>query len=233
MNKKVVITGSTGMIGSALLEICLKSNIVREVVSLVRKKTGRVHEKLNEVIIEDFLHYENQNDLFNEVDVVYYCLGVYTGAVNENEFRKITVDYPVALAKHIVNTSPNTTFCLLSGQGADRTERSRIMFARDKGAAENQLSATGFKAFYSFRPSYIYPSVPRKEPNIFYTISRIFYPLIKLLGNNMSVTSEKLAAAMFEVGMNGYEKEILENKDIRLLKSGNHSATKCRTVEQY
>ena len=218
MNKKVVISGSTGMVGSALLQLCLKSDLVREVISLVRKKTGLVHEKLNEVIIDDFLNYDNCKANFKEVDVIFYCLGVYTGSVQEKEFRKITVDYPMALAKCIIKHSPDASFYLLSGQGADRSEKSKMMFARDKGAVENQLSAIGFKSFYSFRPGYIYPSIPRKEPNVFYSISRLIYPLIKLLGNNLSVTSEKLANAMFKVGMHGYPKEIIENKDIRLLK---------------
>jgi hypothetical protein len=43
------------------------------------------------------------------------------------------------------------------------------------------------------------------------------YPLIKLFGDNLSVTSEELAAAIFEVGIHGYSKEILENRDIRSL----------------
>ena len=31
------------------------------------------------------------------------------------------------------------------------------MFAKDKGIIENRLSEIGFKAFYTFRPGYIYP----------------------------------------------------------------------------
>jgi hypothetical protein len=137
--------------------------------------------------------------------------------VPAKDFRTITVDYPVALAKRIFLFSPDARFCLLSGQGADRTEKSNIMFARDKGAAENQLSVISFKSFHSFRPGYIYPVTARKEPNITYRISRFIYPIIQLLGKRFSVTSTKLAAAMLHVGINGYSKEILENKDIRLV----------------
>jgi hypothetical protein len=170
---------------------------------------------LNEVIINDFFLYDQCIQQLHDVDIVFYCLGVYTGSVPEKEFRMITVDYPMALAKSLITISPKASFCLLSGQGADRTEKSKMMFARDKGAVENQLSSIGFKSFHSFRPGYIYPSIPRKEPNIGYTLSRFMYPLIKMFGNTLSVTSEKLAAVMFEVGIQGYSKEILENKDIR------------------
>lgn len=123
MNKKVVITGSTGMVGSMLLHICLHSEKISEVVALVRKKSGIKNEKLQEVVVNDFLNYEEYVHHFKNVDIVFYCLGVYTGAVPPNKFREITVNYPLALAASIVKHSPQTSFCLLSGQ--EQTEVSK------------------------------------------------------------------------------------------------------------
>lgn len=217
MSKKVIITGSTGMVGSKVLQLCLESNEVFEVIALVRKPAGIQHLKYKEVIVTNFLDYEDQTTLFNNVSIVFYCLGAYTGTVPADEFRIINYDYPLSLAKAIHSESPNATFCLLSGQGADRTEKSSMQFARDKGAIENALSALHFKSFYSFRPGYIYPTQKRKEPNYFYTLSRILYPLLKLLGANLSITDQHLAKTMFTVGLNGYAKEVLENKDMILL----------------
>jgi uncharacterized protein YbjT (DUF2867 family) len=215
MKKKVLITGSTGMIGGILLNLCLNSEEVNEIIALVRKPTAISHPKYSEIIVDDFLNYESQAHLFNDIDIVFYCLGVYTGAVPADEFRRINVDYPFNLAKAINVKSPNAVFCLLSGQGADRSEKSTMQFARDKGAIENALSALNFKAFYTFRPGYIYPTIKRKEPNFFYVLSRYVYPILKLLGNNISITDQQLANTMFEVGLNGYPTEILENKDMR------------------
>jgi uncharacterized protein YbjT (DUF2867 family) len=217
MKNKVVITGSTGMVGSIVLQLCLDSAEVSEIVSLVRNPTSIQHSKYKEVVIADFLHYQDQAALFNDVNVVYYCLGAYTGSVPADEFRIINYDYPLNLAKAIHEKSNNATFCLLSGQGADRTEKSTMQFARDKGAIENALSALNFKAFYTFRAGYIYPTQKRKEPNFFYTLSRFLYPILKLMGNNLSITDQQLAKTIFNVGLNGYSKEILENKDMRLL----------------
>jgi nucleoside-diphosphate-sugar epimerase len=216
MKKKIIITGSTGMVGSILLQLCLNSNEVDEVISLVRKPTNRSNEKYKEVVVDDFLNYQHLAHLFSHVDIVFYCLGVYTGAVPSEEFGKINYDYPFNLAKSIHEKSPNAVFCLLSGQGADRTEKSKMQFARDKGAIENALSGLGFKSFYAFRPGYIYPTTKRKEPNFFYKLSRLLYPILKLLGNNVSITDQQLAATMYAVGINGYPKENLENKDMRL-----------------
>jgi hypothetical protein len=105
----------------------------------------------------------------------------------------------------------------LSGQGADTTEKSSMQFARDKGTIENALTALNFKAFYTFRPGYIYPTKKRKEPNFFYVLSRYAYPILKLLGNQFSITDKQLAKAMFDVGIHGYHQSILENRDMRLL----------------
>jgi len=79
--------------------------------------------------------------------------------------------------------------------------------------AENQIDAMDL-AFHSFRPGYIYPETPRKEPNMMYRVSRALYPLIKLFGDNYSIKSTELAEAMFKVGMHGADKTVLENRDI-------------------
>lgn len=211
--KSVLIAGASGMIGSLILKECLSSNEVENVVSLVRRKRNNSHTKLHEEIIDDFCDYSAQQALFKNIDVAFFCVGVYTGQVPDQEFKKITVDYAVSFGEALKNNSPHANLCLLSGAGADRTESSKTAFARYKGIAENSLSKLDLN-FYAFRPGYIYPVTPRKEPNIWYRISRTLYPVIKLLGKNASITSSELAIAMFKVGMSGGEKEILENRDI-------------------
>ena len=149
MSKKILITGATGMIGGLILETALKDDRISEVISIVRKKTTVSHTKIKELIISDFLDYTSIESLFHNIDAVYYCLGVYTGKAPREEFRKITVDYPAAQAKAVIKHSPQANFCLLSGQGADRSEKSSLMFAKDKGVIETILSGLGFRAFYA------------------------------------------------------------------------------------
>ena len=210
----ILITGATGMVGSLILNHCLDSDRVSQVTSLVRRSSGIQHNKLDELIVNDFLALDENLPCFESVDVIYYCMGVYTGAVDREQFRKITVDCPETLAKIVVKKNPNARFCLLSGAGADRTEKSRFMFAKDKGTIENRLAEMGFRSFHSFRPGYIYPVTPRQEPNFTYKLSRALFPLIKLLGSNASIKSTELATAIFNAGINGCDLEILENKNI-------------------
>lgn len=134
--KRIIITGATGMVGGCALRICLENADVSLVTAIGRRPTGINDKKLREVVVDDFNDYSALADSLKNQDAALYCLGVYTGAVPDDLFRQITVDYTVAFAKSLYKASPQAAFCFLSGQGADQTEKSRMAFARYKGEAE-------------------------------------------------------------------------------------------------
>lgn len=204
------------MVGGLVLEECLNSSGVGKVTSIVRKPTGIRHEKLEEVVHGDFLDFSSITEHFKYQDICFYCVGVYTGAVSKDEFREITVDYTRAFAETLRLHNNRTTFCFLSGKGADLKEKSKIMFARDKGAAENLIIKLNFDQTYLFRPGYIYPVEPRKEPNLGYRFMRSLYKLIlSKIYPNIGVTSFHLAQVMVKVALSGADKVIFENRDIK------------------
>ena len=215
----IIITGTNGMIGSLVLENCLKRNDVNQITSITRNKTGIIHPKLIEIIHKDFLDYTNVREYLKNQQICFYCMGVYTGQVPKKEFYKITVEYTKCFAEELRKNNEETAFCFLSGQGADSKERSRIMFARDKGIAENILLNLKFKNTYIFRPGYIFPVTPRKEPNFIYRLMRVLYKIFAKIFPDMGVTSEKLAKTMVEVAFNAGKKIIYENRQIRLFNS--------------
>lgn len=219
--KRIIITGATGMVGGCALRICLENSDVSMVTVIGRSRTGIEDARLREVVVDDFSDYSALTNVLENQDVALFCLGAYTGAVPDDIFRQITLDYSLAFARALHRASPQAAFCFLSGQGADQTERSRMAFARYKGAAEKALLETGFPRLHIFRPGYIYPVTPRKEPNLVYTISRVLYPLLRRLYPNIGISSEDLAAAMVHAGLYGTgenENPVLENKDIRFMK---------------
>ena len=212
----VIITGSSGMVGHLILNKCLAHPKVTQVTSIGRKPSGHTQPKLKEIIHHDFLDFSAIAEHFRNQDVCFYCVGVYTGAVPRDEFAKITIDYTKAFATVLRQQSDSTTFCFLSGQGADRKEKSSVIFAKDKGIAENSLFALHFAKTHSFRPGYIYPVTPREEPNLTYRLMRLLYkPLIRWLFPFAAVTSEQLTDVMVDVGLNGGTLEVYENNDIR------------------
>ncbi len=212
--KNVIITGTNGMIGNIILQKCLQRDDVAKVTSITRKSLGIYHPKLEEVIHDDFLDYTKVEPFLKNQDTCFYCIGVYTGQVSTEEFKKITVAYTEVFAIALKKNSEQTSFCFLSGQGADSKEKSSILFAREKGIVENILLKLKFKNIHIFRPAYIYPVTPRLEPNFLYKMMRILYKPLKFTYPNFAVSSVKLADTMVEVGMNG-GKIIYENDDIR------------------
>ncbi len=218
--KRVILVGATGMVGGLALRESLLCPDVAMVTAVGRRATGVKDARLREVLHDDFTDYGQIGDAFEGQDVALFCIGVYTGAVPDDEFRKITVDYTLAFAEALHARSPEAAFCLLSGQGADQTEASRIAFARYKGAAEKALLELGFPRAHIFRPGYIYPVTPRREPNVTYRITRALYPLLRRVYPNIGIASDDLARAMVHAGLHGtgaHENPVLENRDIRAL----------------
>jgi uncharacterized protein YbjT (DUF2867 family) len=218
--KRVVIVGGSGMVGGDALRYALDHAAVGSVTAIGRKKLGVSHVKLREVLHQDFADCSPLAETLSGQDAVVFCLGAYTGAVADAEFRRITVDYPVEFARVLRGSSPGASFSFLSGSGADPTGRSRLAFARYKGEAENGLLAAGFPHVYIFRPAYIYPVKPRKEPNLSYRLLRMIYPLFRALFPNQVIPADDLARAMVDVVVSEKEKDpsrVLENRDIRAL----------------
>ena len=213
---RLVIVGASGMVGGYALRYALDNPAVGSVTAIGRKKLGIAHPKLKEVLHQDFADCSALAEMLSGQDAAVFCLGTYTGAVSDSDLRKITADYTVEFARVLRNSSPGATFSFLSGSGADPTGKSRMAFARYKGEAEKALLAAGFPRVYIFRPAYIYPVEPRKEPNFSYRLLRSVYPVFRVLFPNQVIRADDLARAMVSVvlGSDTRPSVIFENKDI-------------------
>jgi len=218
--KRVVIVGASGMVGGYALRYLLEDPAIGGVTSIGRRKLGVSHPKFTEILHSDFADCSPLAEALTGHDAAVYCLGAYTGAVPDEELRRITVDYTVEFARVLRASSPNATFAFLSGGGADPTGRSRMAFARYKGEAEKTLSAAGFPHVYIFRPAYIYPVQPRREPNVSYRLLRAIYPVFRVLFPNQVIRADDLARTMEDAAVRGIGEGralVLENRDIRHL----------------
>jgi uncharacterized protein YbjT (DUF2867 family) len=217
--KRLVIVGASGMVGGYALRYALENATVGSVTTIGRKTLGISHPKLTDVVHRDFADCSSLAETLSGQDTAVFCLGAYTGAVSDAELRTITVDYTVEFARVLHGRSPDAAFSFLSGNGADSTGRSRMPFARYKGEAENALLAAGFPHVYLFRPAYIYPVEPRKEPNFSYRLLRATYPAFRILFPNQVIRADDLARAMVDAAVRGTANRgpIFENRDIRAL----------------
>jgi uncharacterized protein YbjT (DUF2867 family) len=213
--KRLVIVGASGMVGGYALRYALEHPNVERVTSVGRRNLGTSHAKLTEVLHPNFADCSALAKTLSGQDAAIFCLGTYTGAVPDAELRRITLDYTVEFARVLRGSSPDAVFTFLSGYGADPA--GRMAFARYKGAAEKALLAAGFPRVYIFRPAYIYPVEPRKEPTFGYRLLRAIYPAFRMVFPGLVTRSDDLARAMVGVSVRETgerENLVLENRDI-------------------
>ena len=225
--KRLVIVGATGMVGGYALRYALETPAVASVTSIGRRNLGISHPKLKQVLHQNFADCSALAERLSSQDAAVFCLGTYTGSVPDAELHTITVDYAMEFARVFRLGNPRAAFSFLSGNGADPTGRSRLAFARYKGEAEKALLAADFPRIYIFRPAYIYPVEPRKEPSFSYRLMRAIYPVFRALFPNQIIRADDLAAAMVNVVVRKeLERQslVLENRDIRALVESLHSS---------
>lgn len=213
MSKKisVIITGATGNAGSGVLHACLNHPEVKKVSVIIRRSTGNKHEKLVEIIHDDFQNYQKIKNKLTGHDACFWCLGVSQSKVRkEEDYHRITYDYTMEAAKVLEKLNPGMTFCFLSGLGTK--ENGRMMWARIKGKAEADLANFNFQLF-NFRPGFIHPIKGHKSSTM---LGSILYPFIKNSAK-YSVEADEFGLAMINATLFGYDKHNLENADIREL----------------
>ncbi len=138
--------------------------------------------------------------------------------MSEADYRRVTVDIAVAAGRALVEANPGMTFIFVSGAGTDSTGKSRTMWARVKGEAENAILVLPFKAAYAFRPAFIRSMHGIKSRTrsyrVLHAIMTPLIPLVMVLFPRQVTTTEKIGRAMLNVARRGAPKRILENVDI-------------------
>src|SRR5580658_4276899 len=103
---KLVVVGATGMVGGYALRYALDHPAVKRVTAIGRRKLGISHPKLKEVVHGGFADCSALADELSAQNAAVFCLGAYTGAVADEELRKITVDNTVEFARVFRASSP-------------------------------------------------------------------------------------------------------------------------------
>jgi uncharacterized protein YbjT (DUF2867 family) len=217
MKIKAIIFGATGMVGEGVLHETLKHPNVESVLVIGRRTCNITHHKLTELLHNDFFDYSNIEERLKGYNACYFCLGVSSVGMNERDYSRLTYDLTMQAANALSRLNPDMTFCYVSGQGTDSSEKGRSMWARVKGKTENHLMKLPFKAVYLFRPGFIKPTKGLRYAHSLSKVVGFFYPLWKVLFPKYVCTLEDLGIAMIKVTMEGYPKQILENTDITQL----------------
>ena len=215
MNNKIkaIITGATGMVGEGVLHECLNHPEIEAVMIINRRPCNVEHEKLIEIFHQDFYDFSSLKAQLAGYNACYFCMGVSSIGMQEQDYRKITYDLTMHVASTLHEINPDMAFTYVSGTGTDSSESGRSMWARVKGKTENDLLKL-FKNAFMFRPGYIQPTKGLKNAYKIYTFTAPFYPILKKLFSKHVCTLQDLGLAMINCTLHGYEKTILENVDI-------------------
>jgi uncharacterized protein YbjT (DUF2867 family) len=213
----VLLFGATGMVGDGVLHECLADPRVKLVLAVTRSPLSRSDPRLRELRRTDFTDFGDIMAELAHVDACFFCLGVSAAGLSESEYRRLTHDITLAVASALAQARPGATFCYVSGEGTDSTERGRSMWARVKGETENAILALPLNA-WMFRPGFIRPRPGVRSRTalyrIVYSVLGPLYPLLKRVAPTHVTTSENVGRAMIAVAAVGYSSRVLENQDI-------------------
>jgi uncharacterized protein YbjT (DUF2867 family) len=213
MTIKTIVTGTTGMVGEGVLIECLNHPDVEEILVINRKPGGVSHPKLRELIHGDFFDLAPIEGQLAGFDACFFCLGVSSVGMSNEEYRHITYDLTLNVARLLARLNPSTTFCYVTGAGTDSSEQGRVAWARVKGATENALARL-FKQAYMFRPGFMKATPGQRNVKSYYKFFAWLYPIGRALYPAGFCTLQEVGLAMINAAHTGYPTRILEVADI-------------------
>jgi hypothetical protein len=202
------------MVGEGVLHECLQRNDVEEILVIGRRSCGHTHAKLKEIVRADLYDLSSIQDQLKGYNACYFCLGMSSVGVKEPEFTKVTYDLTMRFAQTLSKLNPGMTFCYVPGRGTN--ENGKQMWQRVKGKTETDLIKLPLKV-YNFRPGIMKPTKGLKNTLSLYKWMGWLLPIINMISPKSVLTLKQVGDAMINVTLRGYEKNILEIKDILVL----------------
>ncbi len=211
----ILVTGATGLVGAEVIRQAIADKDITGITALARRPLAIDHPKLVTVPHKDFINYSGIGPVLSRQDACLWCLGISQSQVSKQEYEVITYNYTIAAAKAMVQANPAITFMFLSGAGADSQEKSKTLFARVKGRAENELQRLRIQKLYIARPGGIRPIHSNPRTAFVNKLMIPLFPLLELLTPAYIINSVQLARAMLHIVKHGSDKLIFENMDLK------------------
>jgi uncharacterized protein YbjT (DUF2867 family) len=148
MNKRALVFGATGLVGSELIELLLENEAYSEVVAVSRRPWTKEHPKLR-VEMVDFDHLDREEGLF-QTDEVFCCLGTtMKKAGSEAAFKRVDYEIPLQIGQ-MARKAGIRQYLIVTAMGADT--KSFFFYNRVKGEIEKDLASLDFPQLVIVRP---------------------------------------------------------------------------------
>ena len=214
MGKTAILLGITGLIGNALAKNILEDSRYDKLISFHRRKSGIVHPKLEEHIV-DLFELEKYAEQFKG-DVVFCCIGTTQAKTDDKvTYKKIDYGIPVAAAKlSAYNNIPK--FIAISALGANPS--SSVFYNKTKGEMERDVLKQNVNETYFLQPSLL--AGDREEQRTLEKLAigafKVLNPLlIGPLKKYQSIKPEPIVATMQYLAFNTYSEIRIESDEIK------------------
>jgi uncharacterized protein YbjT (DUF2867 family) len=210
------LIGSTGLVGSYLLNELLKDPFYDEVKILIRKPLELNHLKLEKKLV-DFNDSDSLLVAIDNSDAVFCAVGTTQKKVkgDKEAYRKVDYDIPVKAARFSKMTGCET-FVLVSSVGAN--SKSKTFYLKLKGEMEEAVKTVGVKSVHIMQPSMLLGE--RKEFRLGEKIGKVFMKGLSFLfpSKYKPIQAKKVAMAMLNAAKENKEGFfVYEYREIRKL----------------
>ena len=158
-------------------------------------------------------------DALRDFDACFFCLGASSVGMSPEDYRRLTYDLTVAVARQLLPGNPRMVFEYISGEGTDAKSRQR--WAQVKAETETALLNMGFRDAYALRPGLIQPmrGVTSRVRSIrwMYALTAPVFPFLQKTFGRWVTSTDLLAAAMLQLAVKGSEKKILNTVELNAL----------------
>ncbi len=215
MKLNVIITGVTGMVGEGVLHEALLHADVERVLVLTRRQSGMRHPKLTELVVNDFYDLSDMESQLAGYNACFFCLGVSSIGMKEADYRHITYDLTMSVARTLSKMNPDNDV-LLYFRKSHRQQRAWATHvgARERQNRERSDEAALQDACLRFVRECCIPTQGMKNTLKYYKYFTWLNPLLQRTFPSSVSTLKELGLAMIHVGSKGYSKPVIEVKDI-------------------
>jgi uncharacterized protein YbjT (DUF2867 family) len=211
---KLILFGSTGMVGMGVLREALADPDVTAVLAIGRRSCGVSHTKLEEFLLPDLFDFAAHEARLKGWDACVWAVGVTSLGKNEAAYANVTEELTLLWARALLRLNPVFSFCYCSAMGAEGIS----MWARVRQRVETGIKALPFRHSGCVRPGFIRPGPGIRSQvkvyNVGIALLRPLFPLILRTFPRYATTSERLGRTMIRVVQGRADRFILESADI-------------------
>jgi uncharacterized protein YbjT (DUF2867 family) len=193
-----VIVGSTGLVGSALVQKLLGEKAIKQVLSVSRKSLNIHNPRLTEILISDLSELASKQESLRG-DLYFCTLGTtIKSAGSKDNFRKVDYEAIVEFAR-IAKHNDSRAFVLVSSMGADPS--SPFFYNQVKGETEQAVKSLQLVSVSLFRPGLLVGERKESRPAeefFLKTITPLKRVLPEAFVKKIATNVETLADAMLK-----------------------------------